>query len=274
MRRGCVWRFCLLFMLSALPFGAFATDRAETSAGVAEILPLGPLETDALWIADEPVALPLVVDHLDIAAQDGNLLLILLASGGTACPKMWAYVDAGADPIWVSEPFGRCHDDAQALRTERGIEVISPAIAPGQSGHLLYWLEGRDIHEAQASSMSLGLPQVAQWEGMSPKLLVNDPAWEAWFLKRVGPVGLLALRDVFEQASLLSWEGDWLVAEGCKAGECSARLGVLMLHKEGDRLAAAVQRRDGAEMQPVLLIGRENADVLQAFIRWWDAQTD
>ena len=274
MSLGRVWRFCLSFVLSALSCGAFAADRAETSAGVAEILPLGPLEADALWIADEPVALPLVVDHLDIAAQDGDLLLILLASGGTGCPKMWAYVDAGADPIWVSEPFGTCHDDAQALRTERGIEVISPAADPGQSGHLLYWLEGRDIREVQASSTSLGLTHVAQWEGMSPKLLVNDPAWEAWFLKRVGPVGLLELRNTFEQASLLSWEGDWLVAEGCKAGECSARLGVLMLHKDGDRLAAAVRRRDGAVSQPMLLIGRENADMLQAFIRLRDAQTD
>ncbi|WP_226554112.1 hypothetical protein [Celeribacter naphthalenivorans] len=142
--------------MSAISCGAFAADRAETSAGVAEILPLGPLETDALWIADEPVALPLVVDHLDIAAQDGDLLLILLASGGTACPKMWAYVDAGADPIWVSEPFGTCHDDAQALRTERGIEVISPASAPGQSGDLRYWLEGRDIHEVLDEPVSPG----------------------------------------------------------------------------------------------------------------------
>ncbi|WP_143093104.1 hypothetical protein [Celeribacter neptunius] len=241
---------------------------------MAEILPLGPLETNALWIADEAVALPLAVDHLDIAAQDEDLLLILLASGGTACPKMWVYLDAGADPLWVSEPFGTCHDDAQAFRTERGIEVISPATDLGQSGDVRYWLEGHEVHEAQAPLKSLGFTQVTQWEGMHPKRLVDDPAWEAWFLKRVGPVGLLELRGLFEQASLFFWDGDWLVAEGCKADACDELRGVLMLHKDGDRVSAAVQRKNGNIQQPMLLMASEDNDVIQAFIRMYEAQDE
>ncbi|MBW6419046.1 hypothetical protein [Celeribacter sp. PS-C1] len=260
--------FFLSIVASVLPFAFMAMDRAETSAGVAEILPLAPIGADALYLADAPVDLPLAVDHLDIAAQDGNLLLILLASGGTACPKMWAYVDAGADPVWVSEPFGTCHDNAQAQMTERGIEVISPATDPGQSGDLRYWLEGREIHEARAPSKSLGFTQVAQWEGRHPKLLVNDPAWEGRFLAAVGPIGLLELRALFEQASVLEWEGDWLVAQGCKANACGHLKGALAMRRDGHALVAVIGRAAADPLAGLRIYGdAQNQPLPQAIIQ-------
>ncbi|TNE66727.1 MAG: hypothetical protein EP336_08890 [Rhodobacteraceae bacterium] len=236
--------FVLSFVLSALPCVALAADRVETSVGVAEILPLGPFDTDALYLADEAVDLPQAADHLDIAAQDGDVLLILLASGGTGCPKQWVYVDAGSEPVWVSDMFGTCHDDGKALVTERGIEVISPATEPGQSGDVRYWLVGHELHEELGPPKSLGFTQVAEWQGQHPKLLVNDPAWEGRFLATVGAVGLLDLRALFEQASFLEWQGDWLVASGCKTDACGYLEGALAMSRDGHAMVAVIDRSE------------------------------
>ncbi|WP_460274129.1 hypothetical protein [Celeribacter sp. ULVN23_4] len=239
-----MFRFLMGFGLFLTPMMAVAADRAETASGIAEILPLGPFQTDALYLADEPVDLPQSADHLDIAAQDGDMLLVMLGSGGTACPKMWVYVDASETPAKVSEMFGTCHDDAKVSLTARGIEVVTPSAKPDESADVTYWIENDAVHESLGPPKSMGYTQVEEWDGQHPKLLVNDPAWEGRFLATVGPVGLLNLRALFEQASWLHWEGEWLVARGCKTDACGYLEGAVALSRDGQAIVAVVDRSE------------------------------
>lgn len=237
----------------------------ETTTGAVELLPLGPIETDVLVIGDREVPIPFSAMAMEIVGQDGDLLLVKLASGGTACPLQWVFVDARHVPAQVSEVFGTCYDGGKVTVGPKGLELITPATRPDSTGDMRYWFEGGEVRSELGPSRTMGLLDVADWEGMDPRFIVNDPTWEGWFLKRVGPAGLLDLRALFDVSAPFAWDGDWLVGEGCKRDACGERRGVLMMHRSGERAAAAVS--DVARKPETVVFGREDADALDAFIR-------
>ncbi|MCA0044022.1 hypothetical protein LA304_10995 [Celeribacter sp. ASW11-22] len=240
----------------------------RTRVAVYEILPIGEIGTDTLYIGNRPVELPRLADRLEVAGQDGDLLLVRLGSFGTACPNMWVFVDATKAPAKVSDMFGTCHDSYEVRVGADGLELRTPSVEPDESGDMRYWFADGVVHEELGPPTSLGLNTVSEWGGEYPKFLVNDPMWEGAMLTHIGPVGLLDLRSLFEMQSAFEWEGDWLVATGCRTDACGSLGGVLALSRDGSRMVAMVHRDEGAPKDGLAIYGDDAGDLPHTLIEF------
>ena len=93
--------------LLVAPVPAIAADRMPSPSGEVRIVG-GDMEMKAVSVGGR--VFPLDDFRADLLDKVGNLILVAIYSGGTACPATYAWLDTTPGNIGLSERFGTCSD--------------------------------------------------------------------------------------------------------------------------------------------------------------------
>ena len=125
--------------------------------------------------------------------QVGNLVLLVLPTGGTACPAMFAWADTTPGAVSVGTPFGTCSDLAEVSHDAESVTVTLPSMEAGKGPVAFRW-DGKAMTTAQLAVPPSGnTPAMgaAVWSGRYAYEFLTAPEWQDVLLGLMGKDDLL-----------------------------------------------------------------------------------
>lgn len=204
-------------MLLAAP--AFSDARIDTASGPAVLTESG-IDT-RLTLGGQEFLLEGVrfagFDH-----QAGDWLLVLLPTGGTACPAMFAWVNTAPGHVALGPSFGTCSDLAEVTEAGGTLTVTMPSLDPTKGPAAFHW-DGAAITEEQLAIPPSGLgPElgVAPWQGRYAHEFLTAPEWREPLLALMGDSDLTTAQTAAGMSDDFAPEDGWLVSKGCAPQQC------------------------------------------------------
>lgn len=179
----------------------------------------------------------------DFAARVGDVVLVGLYSGGTACPAEYFWLDTRPGLIRVSDRFGTCSDLPQVSWDSQAVTVTLPSFVAGAGPVAFVW-DGKTaaVTEMQLAPPLSGLPPsmgVAGWIGQHPGKLLAAPEWRGQLLGLMGQAGFEDALRIIQVGHDFAANGPWISASGCQPHNCDVTLGAVALGQDG-RLVVAL----------------------------------
>lgn len=228
---------------------ALAASSALAQDGPVET-PLGPARVEGEAFSDE--GLRLIVGDRELlrstedmaiwpAAVVGNLLLVGLASGGTACAAQWRWVNLRTGA--ATEPFGTCSDSAEVSAVEEDRVVVTmPSWNPDfPRSDFVY--NGATMTEVplpqEPAAVPPGTPGDA-WIGRYPYEIFVASDWRGPLVALLGAEGYDLAQEAFGIAGPFEAQGEWVAGWGCMAHACGVLGGAVAIHRGDGRLLVAI----------------------------------
>ena len=255
MRRAATYALVLALSLTGLPLHAERLgDRvALEGARYASRLQLGDRTVDLSQYA-----------FAEVERRLGDLVLIFLATGGTACPGRFVWVHVTTGDERMTEPFGTCSDLAEVTWDSETVTVIMPSMRADAPGKVAFVYDGKSaVREVQTGPATIATGPdtgVAALVGTYPGDLVASSEWEAALTALVGAGRIDDARRMLAVSGPMQAEGDWVTGQGCMQHNCGRAFGALAIHRGDGRMVMALQDRDG----PPQLFGQIDGAVPQA----------
>lgn len=234
---------------AATPAGA-EIEEARTPQGVARVegVPQGLYRLvvggrTALAVDEFPV--------LWIEAQAGSLLLVGLSEGGTACPALWTWVDAGDPGFRRSETFGTCSDLVESVTHDS--ETVTVTLGSSDDDHPFsaFTWDGRGaVVEAPQGQPPSGAPPGGDpraWVGRLPFELVRTSDWRPALVALMGEEGYDRAQEAIGSASPMEVQGKWVAGAGFD--RLSGGSGAVAISLDDGRLLVALRDAEGAPPQ-------------------------
>jgi len=243
--RSAIPALSLIGMLVAAP-AAFAQDTYDSPSGAVRIVG-GSGEQKSVTVGDQVI--PLGDYYAGLHEKVGNLVLVSISSGGTACPSQFAWLDTTPGKVRISETFGTCSDYAEVSHDNETVTVTMPSLN-GSIGNVAFDYDGSRISERQLGLESSETAQAAignpdAWIGESPYEYLTAAEHEADLIATIGWDALDELRKTLVIGSQeMTLDGDWIVGSGCQPHMCSSDFSAIAIDRESGEFLAAV-KRDG-----------------------------
>lgn len=180
----------------------------------------------------------------------GNLILIGMTLGGTACPATFAWLDTTPGKVALSDTFGSCSDTVEVSHDRETVTVTMPSMNASR-GMVAFDFDGKTVTERvlglQASGVTGKGPEA--WLGKSAYDYLTAPENEPMLIELMGWDALDDARHastVSSEANSLREDGAWLVASGCQPHLCDTNFTGVALHLETGTPVVAL-KRDGEE---------------------------
>lgn len=228
------------FVVAAAP--ALAQEPVET--------PLGPTRVEGEAFSEEGLRL-LVGDRELLRSTDdmsiwaeasvGDLLLVGLASGGTACAVLWRWVDVRTGE--ATEPFGTCADVAEVREAEDGTAVVTMGSPDPDFPRSDFVFDGAAVVEVPLPQEPAALPPDAPADGWVGRFAYEPfvaSDWRAPLVALLGETGYDLAQEAFGIAGPFEAQGKWVTGWGCMAHACDILEGALAIHREDGRLLVAI----------------------------------
>jgi hypothetical protein len=150
-----------------LPSMAAAQAQIDTPSGTATLVADG---TDMrLSVGGKAFVLNEMV-YASFGQRVGDVVLIEMGSGGSACPAMYAWLDTRPGMIRLTQAFGTCSDLAEVSWDSEAVTLTMPSMVPGE-GQVAFRWDGKVVTEAALAVPPSGLPPsagAAAWIGQHP----------------------------------------------------------------------------------------------------------
>ena len=237
-------------VLLVAPIPAIAADSMTSPSGEVRIVG-GDMEMKSVSVGGS--VLPLDDFRADLLDKVGNLILVAIYSGGTACPATYAWLDTTPGNIGLSERFGTCSDLYEMSHDAETVTVTMPSFDASE-GRVAFVFDGREVSRRvlglESSEVARkGVGNIDVWIGESPYEYLTARENEATLIRALGWESLDELRNTMVIGSQKMFvEGGWIVGEGCRPHMCNTDFAAIALHRETGQLIAAI-KRDGARPQ-------------------------
>ncbi len=174
----------------------------------------------------------------------GDVVLLGLSMGGTACPAQFAWLDTRPGLIRVTEVFGTCSDLAEVSWDAEAVIVSMPSLAPGE-GQVDFLWDGKTatVEELVRGPQPTGLPPggpAMAWEGRFGVELLEAPEWAPVLGPLMGAEALTDAQRIVQVGHPFAVQGDWLVSTGCQPHQCDITMGAVALHLSDGALIVAL----------------------------------
>lgn len=180
----------------------------------------------------------------------GNLVLVGMSSGGTACPATFAWLDTTPGKLRLTDTFGTCSDTVEVSHTSETVTVTMPSMDPSR-GMVAFDFDGKSVRERvlglQASGITGEGPEA--WIGKGAYDYLTAPENEPQLIELMGWDALDNARRasaISSEAKALQVDGEWLVASGCQRHLCDTNFTAVALHRKTGTPVVAL-KRDGEE---------------------------
>lgn len=183
-----------------------------------------------------------------IEAERGALLLVGLGSGGTACPALWAWVDAGDPGFRATEAFGTCSDLAAVTSDSETVTVTMPSFDPAEGDVAFVW-DGRgpvreEVRGQQPSGMEPGDPDA--WVGGCAADLFRASDWRGQLEAMMGAEAYREAQGVADLCAPMERRGDWVVGTAF-GNRANSGYTVAVAMASWGALAVGLRRPDGSQ---------------------------
>lgn len=186
----------------------------------------------------------------DLITTWGESALVFLASGGNACPGLFAWLTLDPAGLHATEAFGTCAEHAELQMTARGPMAVMPRHDGGKAG---YVFDGRTVEEVALGLDRSGIatPSVAAaWAGRSAFEVLTSAEMEPALL---AIMPWQELQEARVSSSLTSEgmvrDGEWFVAAGCQPHLCNENAaGVALSTRDGRPIVALWERGRGGQI--------------------------
>ena len=174
----------------------------------------------------------------------GDVVLVGLSTGGTACPAMFAWLDTRPGMIRITEVFGTCSDLPKVTWDAETVTVSMPSLVPGEGQVDFIW-DGKTaaVREVLRGPQPSGLPPggpVMAWEGRFGLDLLEAADWAPVLVPLMGEVALKDAQRIVVVGHPFAVQGDWLVSTGCQPHMCDITMGAVALHLSDGALVVAL----------------------------------
>lgn len=187
----------------------------------------------------------------ELLGRVGNLILVGIYTGGTACPALYAWLNTTPGTLGLTESFGTCsdlyeliHDRETVTLTMHSFDASEGRVAFIYDGHTIF----REIIGLESSAVAqAALDNVDALIGASPYEYLTAKENEALLIKALGWDALDELRNtVVIGSQRMTVDGDWIVGEGCRRHMCNTDFAAIAIHRKTREFTAAI-KRDGAK---------------------------
>lgn len=172
----------------------------------------------------------------------GDVVLISMASGGSACPAMYAWLDTRPGMIRLTQAFGTCSDLAEVSWDSEAVIVTLPSLVPGEGSVAFRW-DGKAVTQTKLAVPLSGQPPmagVAGWIGQHPGELLAAPEWRPEFALLMGEAAFQDALRIIQVGGMLERDGDWVAAGGCQPHVCDVTQGAVAVSLTDGRIVVAL----------------------------------
>lgn len=221
-----------------------AQDGFSSPSGVVKITG-GEYEMKSVSVGNETI--PLNDYRAGLIEKVGNLVLVAIYSGGTACPATFAWLDTTPGKVRLTETFGTCSDYAEVSSDAETVTVTMPSFDASE-GRIAFVYDGhnvtREMMGLESSETARVAPKDANaWIGESPYEYVTAPEHEAALIADLGWDQLDELRNTIVIGSQeMVLDGNWIVGTGCRPHMCDTDFAAIALHLSSGGFIAAIKR--------------------------------
>lgn len=182
--------------------------------------------------------------YAGFAERLGDVVLLSLSMGGTACPGVFAWLDTRPGMIRVTDVFGTCSDLHEVTWDAEAVTVSMPSLVPGEGMVDFVW-DGKTaaVREVVRGPESSGLPPggpVRAWESRYGLDLLAGADWAPVLLPLMGEAALTDAQRIVQVGYPFAVQGDWLVSTGCQPHQCDVTMGAVALHLADGALIVAL----------------------------------
>ena len=167
----------------------------------------------------------------------GDVVLVSLASGGTACPAEYVWLDTRPGQIRLTDRFGTCSDLPTVTWDSESVIVTLPSMVPGEGPVAFVWDgKGAAVRGMGLAHPPSGLPPAAGatvWIGRHPAEVLVAPEWQQTLLSLMGEVALRDAQRIISVGHLFAADGPWVAGGGCQPHACDVTRGAVALHQDG-----------------------------------------
>lgn len=203
----------------------------------------------------------------DLLDRVGNLILVGIYTGGTACPATYAWLNTTPGQLGLTEAFGTCSDLYELSHDSETVTLTMPSFDASE-GRVAFVYDGHNVFREIIGLKSSAVAQAAVGNvevlvGASPYEYLTAAENEAALIKSLGWDALDELRNTMVIGSQeMTVEGNWIVGEGCRPHMCNTYFAAIAIHRKTGQLIAAI-KSDGVKSR---LLG-EPPDALPNTIR-------
>jgi hypothetical protein len=244
-------RTVTLFALMAAPTLMLCLS-ASTAIAQPELVqtPLGPTRVEGerftdgglrLYVGDRELIQTEEDAYLWAEAIEGDLLLVGLGSGGTACPEMWQWVNIRTGE--TSERFGTCLAAAEVSATDKGEITVSMPSWDFDFPTWDYVYDGTTVTEVKRGQEPAELPPSTPadaWIGHYGSEMFKASDWREPLIRLMGEDAYSEAQAAFTTSNAMEVEGDWVVGTGCVVHACDIIEGVVAMHRTDGRVLVAL----------------------------------
>lgn len=223
----------------ALPAMVMAETQIDTPSGVAVLEAAG--SDMRLSLGGKAFVLNGMA-YASFRDRVGDVVLVSMASGGTACPALYAWLDTRPGMIRLTQAFGTCSDLAEVSWDSESVIVTLPSMVPGEGKVAFRW-DGKVVTEtalAVPKSGMLSSAGAAAWVGKHPNELMEAPEWRGAFVALMGEVAFQDALRIIQVAQNLEQDGNWVAASGCQPHACDVTLGAVAVSLTDGRIVVAL----------------------------------
>ena len=237
-------------VLLAVPAPALATDSLPSPSGEVRIVG-GDMEMKSVSVGGR--LFPLDDFRADLLDRVGNLILVGIYTGGTACPATYAWLDTTPGNLGLTESFGTCSDLYELSHDSETVTVTMPSFDASE-GRIAFIYDGQAIRRKVLGLESSEVARrsggnVDAWIGESPYEYLTARENEPALIRALGWESLDELRNTVVIGSQKMFvEGNWIVGQGCRPHMCNTDFAAIALHRGTGQLIAAI-KRGGARPQ-------------------------
>lgn len=244
--------FRLAWPLLALAAPAWADlASVETPQGPARVEGDPTDGGERLMVGDRVAFASAEEPYLWIEASRGTLLLVGIATGGTACGAEWIWLDAADPGFRATERFGTCADAVTVTSDAETVTVSMASSDPDHPTSDFVW-DGkgpvREVPRGQEASASPPEAGADPWVGRYPYELMRAADWRGPLVDLLGEDGYAAAQAAIDSASPMAVEGGWVAGSGFERNAGAS--GAVAIARDDGRLLVAV--RSGPDAEPRL----------------------
>ncbi|MFN4154765.1 MAG: hypothetical protein ACK4HF_08930 [Paracoccaceae bacterium] len=237
----------LMATLSAAPVLAQGTyNRIDTPSGPAVITQQG---IDSVLTLAGQVFVFEGMPYASFGDRLGDVVLVSVASGGSACPAQFVWLDTRPGLVRLTERFGTCSDLVEVSWDAESVIVTMPSMRPGEGPVAFHWggksAAIREVALAQPpSGIAVTAPPTA-WLGRHPSEFLSAPEQREGLVALLGADGLLAAQRIISVGAMFAADGAWIAAGGCQPHACESAEGAVALHPDGRIVVALWEESAG-----------------------------
>ncbi len=222
-----------------LPAMVVAETQIDTPSGVAVLVAEG--SDMRLSLRGKAFVLNGMV-YASFRDRVGDVVLVSMASGGSACPALYAWLDTRPGMIRLTQAFGTCSDLAEVSWDSEAVIVTLPSLVPGEGPVAFRW-DGKALTQTKLAVPLSGQPPmagVAGWFGRHPGELLAAPEWRPAFASLMGEAALQDALRIIQVGGMLERDGDWVAAGGCQPHACDVTQGAVAVSLTDGRIVVAL----------------------------------